>query len=109
MFTFTSESGARELFELVDIEAIHTARDFMLAEIATQLSELFVDTYLRHQELKAYQPDIGDIAKRKLKNIALAFIARVDKNLANDYVLAQIESCNNMTDHLGALAAANSR
>jgi len=107
MFTFTSETGARELFDVVDIEAIHEAREFMLQEIATQLNELFVDTYQRHQQLKAYEPNIEDIAKRKLKNLALAFIARVDKELANEYVLSQIASCNNMTDHLGALSAAN--
>jgi len=108
MFTFASESGLYELFDVVDIEAIHEAREFMLNEIATQLNELFVDIYLRHQEPKAYQPNIDDIAKRRLKNLALLFIARVDKNLANEYVLAQIASCNNMTDHLGALHAANS-
>ncbi|TEW56007.1 aminopeptidase N [Psychromonas sp. RZ22] len=107
MFTFTSENGARELFEYVDIDAIHHARHFMLQEIATQLHELFVDTYLRHHKLKAYQADINDIAERKLKNISLIFIALVDKKLANEYVLAQIDSCNNMTDHLGALTAAN--
>lgn len=107
MFTFTSENGSRELFEVVDIDAIHEARDFMLQEIATQLHELFVDTYLRHKQLKAYQPDINDIAIRKLKNLALTFIARVDKQLADEYVLAQIANCNNMTDYLGALTAAN--
>ena len=107
MFTFTSENGARELFDQVDVDAIHHVRSFMLKEIATQLHELFVDTYLRHQQLKAYHPNIDDIAQRKLKNIALAFIARVDKALAEEYVIAQIASCNNMTDHLGALAAAN--
>jgi len=107
MFTFTTENGARELFDKVDVDAIHKVRNFMLQEIATQLHELFVDTYLRHNQLKAYQPDIDDIAKRKLKNLALAFIARVDKKLADEYVLAQISACNNMTDHLGALNAAN--
>jgi aminopeptidase N len=107
MFTFTSENGARELFELVNVEAIHHAREFMLNEIATQLNELFVDVYLHNKQLKAYQPNIDDIAKRKLKNLALTFIARVDKTLANDYVIEQIASCNNMTDHLGALNAAN--
>ena len=108
MFAFTSENGARELFEQVDIDAIHNARDFMLKEIAIKLHELFVDTYLRHNQLKAYQPNIDDIAKRKLKNSALSFIARVDKKVADEYVLAQIASCNNMTDYLGALNAANS-
>jgi aminopeptidase N len=108
MFAFTSENGARELFDLVDIDAIHNARDFMLKQIAEELHELFVDTYLRHNQLKAYQPNIDDIAKRKLKNSALSFIARVDKKLADSYVLAQIASCNNMTDYLGALSAANS-
>jgi len=108
MFRFTTESGAQELFDVVDIEAIHHAREFMLQDIAVQLSELFVDTYLHHHELKAYQPNTDDIAKRKLKNLALSFIARVNKELANEYVLTQIASCNNMTDHLGALNAANS-
>lgn len=107
MFTFTSENGARELFDQVDVDAINKVRGFMLNEISTQLHELFVDTYLRHNQLKAYQPDIDDIAKRKLKNLALSFIARVDKELADKYVTEQIASCNNMTDHLGALNAAN--
>jgi len=108
MFAFTSENGARELFDLVDIDAIHNAREFMIKQIAVELHELFVDTYLRHNQLKAYQPNIDDIAQRKLKNSALAFIARVDKKLADQYVLSQIASCNNMTDYLGALNAANS-
>ncbi|WP_028865325.1 aminopeptidase N [Psychromonas aquimarina] len=108
MFDFISESGAMELFERVDIEALHQARDFMLKHLAAQLKDEFVDAYDKHQVCGEYQPDSADIAKRKLANTALAYISKADPQLADDLVIKQLSNCNNMTDHLGALSAANS-
>jgi len=108
MFEFISESGALELFDTVDISQLHEARHFILAHLATQLQAEFVHCYHQHQVNADYQPDIRDIAQRKLANCALSYIAKSDKALANELVLQQIASANNMTDHLGALQAANS-
>jgi aminopeptidase N len=107
MFEFISENGAMELFEVVDIEAIHQARLFILQQLADQLQSEFVAVYHLHQLTADYQPKTEDIAQRKLANCALSYIAKSDSTLANELVLKQISSANNMTDHLGALLAAN--
>jgi aminopeptidase N len=107
MFEFISENGAMELFESVDIEAIHETRKFILQQLATHLKDEFVSIYNKHQLNVEYQPKTADIAQRKLANCALSYLAKSDKSLANQLVLKQIDNANNMTDHLGALQAAN--
>ncbi|WP_354625677.1 aminopeptidase N [Psychromonas sp. MME2] len=108
MFDFISETGAMELFDTVDIEALHSAREFMLAELAKQLLNEFVKVYEYYQVTGDYQPECDDIARRKLTNLALLYISKGDPVLADKLVLEQIAQCNNMTDHLAALTAANS-
>ena len=108
MFEFISENGAMELFESVDIEAIHETRNYILKQLAVQLQNAFLTVFKTHQLNKSYQPKTEDIAQRKLANCALSYLAKSDKTLANELVLTQINNANNMTDHLGALQAANS-
>jgi aminopeptidase N len=72
------------------------------------LKEEFICVYHNHQVSGEYLPRIDDIANRKLANLALLFISKADACLANELVIKQINNCNNMTDHLGALVAANS-
>jgi aminopeptidase N len=107
MFEFISESGAHELFEQVDIEALHEARQFMLNELAMALKSEFEDAYRNNQVKGEYAPNIKDIACRQLANLSLSFIARADKVLANELVIAQINNANNMTNHISAVAVAN--
>lgn len=108
MFEFVSETGAMELFDRVDIEALHQAREFMLRQLAVALHSEFVTVYQTHQVAGEYLPITADIASRKLANLALLFIAKADSALGNELVVKQIKHCNNMTDHLAALVAANS-
>jgi aminopeptidase N len=107
MFEFISENGAMELFEKVDIEAIHEARNYILSQLAKQLQSEFNDIYIKHHLSVEYSPKTSDIAQRKLANCALLYLAKSDKTLANELVKTQISDTNNMTDHLAALVAAN--
>ena len=108
MFEFISETGAMELFDRVDIDALHKACDFMIKQLACELLSEFVTAYENNQVVGEYQPKTADIANRKLANLALLFISKVDPVRAEKLVLKQIDNSNNMTDHLGALVAANS-
>jgi len=108
MFEFISESGAMELFESVDIDILHEARNYIIKQLANELQSEFVTVYSNNQSNGEYQPNTADIALRKLANCSLSYIAKADKVLANELVLTQIASANNMTDHLAALQAANS-
>ena len=107
MFEFISENGAMELFDTVDIDLLHDAREFILNHLATELLNEFVKRYQQHQLVGEYQPNTDDIAQRKLANCSLLYIALADKKVANELVLKQVASANNMTAHLGALQAAN--
>lgn len=107
MFEFISVTGALELFSSVDVAQLHEAREFIVNHLAAQLQNEFVACYHAQQLATPYQPTINDIAQRKLANCALAYIAKADPVLANELVLQQIARANNMTDHLGALSAAN--
>ncbi|MFT6924536.1 MAG: aminopeptidase N [Psychromonas sp.] len=107
MFEFVSETGAMELFDKVDIEALHQAREFMISRLAAALHSEFLSVYETHQVAGEYQPVTANIADRKLANLALLFIAKADSAVGNELVVKQIKQCNNMTDHLGALIAAN--
>jgi aminopeptidase N len=107
MFEFISETGAMELFEQVDIDAIHYARQFMCKQMAIALKIEFLEVYEKQKKCGVYQPKIEDIAKRKLANLALLFISKADPQLGNKLVIAHINNANNMTDHMGALVAAN--
>lgn len=107
MFEFVTETGAMELFEQVDIEALHQARHFMLKQLALALNEQFKLAYQSHQLTADYAPATADIAYRKLANTALLFIARADPGVADQLVLKQIQKSNNMTDHIAALQVAN--
>ena len=108
MFEFISETGAMELFKTVDIDALHHARNFMIKQLAITLKHEFVEAYQKHHISGEYQPLTSDIAHRKLANLSLLFISKADPEMANTLVQEQITQCNNMTDYLGALVAANS-
>jgi aminopeptidase N len=108
MFEFISETGAMELFDSVDIEALHGAREFMLKQLAIELKNEFISAYQSHQVSGDYQPNTKDIANRKLANLALLYISKADSIVAEQLVMTQINNSNNMTDYLGAMIAANS-
>ena len=76
MFEFISESGAMELFDCVDIEVLHQARNFIIKQLATELQSEFVGVYSSNQSSREYQPHTADIAQRKLANCALLYIAK---------------------------------
>jgi len=108
MFAFVTETGAMELFETVDIEALHQARVFMLKQLAIALKDELTTAYKNNQVQGDYQPNTDDIAHRKLANMALIYISKADPCMADGLVVKQIANSNNMTDHIAALTAANS-
>lgn len=105
MLTIPSEKYIGEQMAIVDVDAIHAAREFVMLEIAKQLQSIMHEVYKQSPVLHSAHFNIQDIGTRQLKNRCLFYLTQ----LANYHHLAlhQFESSLevNMTESLAALAA----
>ena len=102
--TLPSERYIAETMDVVDPDAIHAVREFIITEVATQLRKSFLEIYHENNAQDEYRPGAEDIAERSLKNVCLSYLMRLDNNDSFDLCLSQCQDANNMTDSLSALA-----
>ncbi len=100
-----SEATLAELFESVDIDAIHQVRDFLQLEIARALQVECLAAYQANQ-LTGYRIDQQEMAARDLAGVCLGYLALADAVQGDVLVQAQYARADNMTDLLAALQAA---
>lgn len=98
-----TEDYLAEQMSVVDVDGIHTARQFTRRALAGQLQELFMANYVRLNDGAPYSNTAAAMARRSLKNTCLSYLVE----LAEGEPLAQqqFQSCDNMTDSMAALAA----
>ncbi|MFC7289987.1 aminopeptidase N [Herminiimonas glaciei] len=110
VLTLPAETVIAEQMEVIDPQAIHTARRFLRLSLAKDLRQDFSRVYAANQTDGPYSPDAASSGKRALKNLALSYLAELDDADAHTLAQAQYDSANNMTDRMAALAAlANSQ
>jgi len=101
--TLPSEMELAELFDVVDVDAIGEVRDFIIEQFAHEMVDEWLAIYRSHSQISdAFDHQL--IGRRKLKNVALGYIAELG---FHKQVNQQFASSTNMTDTLAALAAAN--
>ena len=105
MLALPTEGWLAELTEVANVDAIHQARELVKSRLAAQLSGLFLSIYKLNQATEDYQAETGQIARRSLKNAALAYLMQSDSADMVPLCLEQFESANNMTDTSAALRA----
>jgi len=105
MLTLPSEAMIAEAFDVVDPQAIHTARQFVRATITRHLKADLLHAYETHQTPGKYRPDAASMAKRSLKNLALSYLLEWADESTFDLAHLQFKEAANMTDRLAALAA----
>lgn len=105
IFRIPSESSMAELFDDIDIDAIHAVKCFIENAIATQLHELFLESY-ESNKTGAYQLTQSDIAKRDLVSVCLMYLAIHGNERDQHIILSHYQSADNMTDVLAAMQAA---
>lgn len=107
MLTLPAESYLLEQMAVQDVDAVHTAREWLRKQIALTLRDAFVNYYQQHRAVTPYQLDPASIGKRRLKNVVLAYLACLEDAKINHDCLQQFQQANNMTDTMGALNALN--
>lgn len=106
MLTLPSEDYIGDQQVTVDVDTIHHARNRIVRKIALSLHQEFLACYNRlNEELSQspYSPDAASIAKRSLKNRALAYLVESGKPESIALAETQFEQSDNMTDTMAAL------
>ncbi|MGB1254549.1 MAG: aminopeptidase N [Thiolinea sp.] len=98
-----SMSDIIEVARPADPEAIHTVREFVYATLAKALRMDLDSAYNALQETGEYRITPESMGKRRLKNVCLSYLGRIDDEIIHDQCLKQYQQSNNMTDSLAAL------
>ncbi|HEX3422238.1 MAG TPA: aminopeptidase N [Sphingomicrobium sp.] len=97
-----SESLIADRMDVVDPDAIHEARDELRSAVGSALKGELLGA---HRSDGAPGDDLSPLAKgiRRLRTVALGFLAADNEPEAAKLAKAQFESADNMTDRQGAL------
>jgi aminopeptidase N len=99
-----SEGYIAEQMEVVDPDAIHSARNGLRRRLAAALRDELLEAYRTHSIPGPYSPDPASAGKRALKNAALGFLMELEEAGTRALCMKQFEAADNMTDALAALA-----
>lgn len=99
-----SESYIADQCDVVDVNAIHVAREFIANTLATELYPYWLTTYQENASAEDYVFNAEHMAQRSLKNLCLSYLMRVETEEAIDLCVKQFAQSSNMTDQLAALS-----
>lgn len=105
MLQLPSEAYLVELADSADVAAIHRTRERVASNLATSLRDELIACYHRNVGTEDYEVTSESVARRSLRNTALAWLLMINDETGRDLALAQLNSADNMTDRMGALRA----
>jgi aminopeptidase N len=101
--TLPSEPFLADQLAVVDVEAIHAARESARAALGEALAVELATAHKQLADAGPYSIDGGSIGRRALRNTCLAYIAAADAAKGAALAVAQFGAGQNMTDVLAAL------
>lgn len=108
MLTLPSEKYIAEHLEVIDVDAIHAAREYVLQYIASGMKETFKKIYLELHTNKPYEFTMQEVSHRALKNTCLHYLMMLpDADIHEKIGMQQFSDAltSNMTDTMAALRA----
>ncbi len=98
-----SELFLADQLAVVDVDAIHAAREYVRATLGEVLATELKAAYEKYADSGPYRIDGVSIGRRVLRNACLAYITAADPEKGAALAMAQFEAGRNMTDVLAAL------
>jgi aminopeptidase N len=89
---------------VIDVDSLHDAREFMRRELARASRPALEAIYRSTAASGGYSLDQESIGHRRLRNVALAYLASLATPETTARVVAQFETADNMTDSQAALS-----
>ncbi|PCM43512.1 aminopeptidase N [Marinobacter sp. ANT_B65] len=105
MLQLPSEAYLIELADSPDVAAIHSARELVLNHLAVELRDELITCYHRNTKVGTYEVTPESIARRSLRNTALAWLLMIGDDTGRELAVQQLREADNMTDRMGALRA----
>jgi len=110
LLTLPSESYLGELMAVIDVDAIHQARQQVRKTLAEMLREAWESLYQRYHHSEPGRFDAAAIGRRALKNVALGYLIELAQPVIDALCERQFREARMMTDQLAALSVmVNSR
>jgi len=103
LLSLPSETYLAEQMQVVDVEAIHAAREAVTLALAEQLQTQFQALYLNNHRDESGQFDAGAIGRRRIKNTCLGYLSKLENPDIQQWSQQQFNSAKNMTDQIAAL------
>ena len=110
LLSLPAESYLAEQMQVVDVESIHQARQFVKRQLAEQLSPQFNALYIENHQGESGELTADAIARRRIKNVCLDYLSQLETEASYQLVNEQFSTAKTMTDQLAALSStANSQ
>ncbi|MFZ2405151.1 MAG: aminopeptidase N [Methylobacter sp.] len=110
LLSLPSETYLAEQMQVVDVEAIHAAREFVTLTLAEQLQAQFQALYRINHKDESGKFDAGAIGRRRIKNTCLSYLSKLENKDIHHLSQQQFNTAKNMTDQMAALTViVNSR
>jgi aminopeptidase N len=104
VLTLPSESYLGDQLPQVDVDGIHAARETVKRALASALREDLLRAFRTLADDGPYDIEPPAIARRSLRNVALAYLMNAPDAEVEALCLAQYRAAHNMTDVMAALA-----
>ncbi|MAT51735.1 MAG: aminopeptidase N, partial [Porticoccaceae bacterium] len=109
LLTLPSEAYLSETMDVIAVQAIHDVRQSARVTLAEALKDPLIRCYEANRSDEPYRPEPEQIARRSLKNAALAYLSLLDDRDLQETLYRQAVDSDNMTDtHAALVSLANS-
>ncbi|MDD2800734.1 MAG: DUF3458 domain-containing protein, partial [Methylococcales bacterium] len=106
LLNLPSETYLAEQMQVVDVDAIHQAREFVSKTLATELQAQFQALYAQNHKDESGHFDAGAIGRRRIKNTCLNYLSTLQQTEIQRLAEQQFANAKNMTDQIAALSVA---
>jgi aminopeptidase N len=104
LLSLPSETYLAEQLPVVDVVAIHQARELVVRTLAEQLQSEFKAIYLTNHRDESGLFDAGAIGRRRIKNTCLGYLSKLEQPEVQQWAEQQFTTAHNMTDQIAALS-----
>ncbi|WKJ90146.1 aminopeptidase N [Methylomonas montana] len=105
LLALPEESYLSGQMAIINVDAIHQAREFVKKTLAEALQAELTQLYIQHHRDESGCFDAGAVGRRRMKNTCLSYLITLESEDSYQMAEKQFYSARNMTDQLAALAA----
>jgi len=100
-----TENYLAEQMAVIDVDAIHQAREFVKQQLATKFQQQFSDLYTVNHQGETGGLVAEAMERRKIKNVCLDYLSQLENTESYQRANVQFDNAKTMTDQIAALAA----